>query len=85
MRSTAAVISVVLGLVFVVGNMAFLLPGAWGEWIAKLLPGNAGSPLSTPVSFNPNLLDPWPGFAVFAAEVLLLLVVGWVSFSRRDA
>lgn len=85
LRSTAAVISVVLGTVFVVGNMAFLLPGSWGEWIAKLLPGNAGSPVATPVPFNPKLLDPWPGFAVFAAEVVVLLLAGWVTFARRDA
>jgi ABC-2 type transport system permease protein len=85
MRSTAAVVSTVLALVFVVGNMAFLLPGEWGEWIAKLLPGNAGSPIATPVSFNPLLLDPWPGFAVFAAEVAFLLGVGWLTFTRRDA
>jgi ABC-2 type transport system permease protein len=85
MRSTAAVISVVLGLVFVVGNMAFLLPGAWGESVAKLLPGNAGSPLSTPVPFNPYLMEPWPGFAVFAVEVAALLLVGWLTFTRRDA
>jgi ABC-2 type transport system permease protein len=85
LRSTAAVISVVLGTVFVVGNMAFLLPGSWGEWIARLLPGNAGSPVATPVPFNPKLLDPWPGFAVFAAEVVVLLLAGWVTFARRDA
>jgi ABC-2 type transport system permease protein len=85
LRSTAAVISVVLGTVFVVGNMAFLLPGTWGEWIAKLLPGNAGSPIATPVPFNPRLMDPWPGFAVFAAEVVVLLVAGWLTLARRDA
>jgi ABC-2 type transport system permease protein len=84
-RSTAAAISLVLGTVFVVGSMAFLLPGAWGEWIAKLLPGNAGSPIATPVSFNPSLLEPWPGFAVFAAEVVLLLATGWLTFRHRDA
>jgi ABC-2 type transport system permease protein len=85
LRSTAAVISVVLGTVFVVGNMVFLLPGTWGEWIAKLLPGNAGSPIATPVPFNPTLMDPWPGFAVFAAEVVVLLIAGWLTFTRRDA
>jgi ABC-2 type transport system permease protein len=85
LRSTAAVISVVLGTVFVVGNMAFLLPGTWGEWVAKLLPGNAGSPIATPVPFNPQLMDPWPGFAVFAAEVVVLLVAGWLTLARRDA
>lgn len=84
-RHTAAALSTVLALVFVVGNMAFLLPGAWGEWTAKLMPGNAGSPIAAPVSFNPELMAPWPGFAVFAAEVLALLAVAWVVFARRDA
>lgn len=84
-RHTAAALSAVLALVFVVGTMAFLLPGAWGEWTAKLMPGNAGSPIAAPVSFNPELMAPWPGFAVFAAEVLVLLAVAWVVFARRDA
>ncbi len=84
-RHTAAALSIVLALVFVVGNMAFLLPGAWGEWIAKLLPGNAGSGVATPVSFNPNTLGPWTGFGVFAAETVALLIVAYVVFRRRDA
>jgi ABC-2 type transport system permease protein len=84
-RHTAAALSVVLGLVFVVGNMVFLLPGAWGEWIGKLMPGNAGSGVAMPVSFNPDLLDPWVGFAVFSGEVAALLLVGYVVFRRRDA
>jgi ABC-2 type transport system permease protein len=84
-RHTAAALSIVLALVFVVGNMAFLLPGSWGEWIAKLLPGNAGNGIAMPVSFNPQLLDPWPGFAVFAAETAVLLVAAYAVFRRRDA
>jgi ABC-2 type transport system permease protein len=84
-RHTAAALSIVLALVFVVGNMAFLLPGNWGEWTAKVLPGNSGSAVATPVSFNPELLAPWTGFAVFSAEVLAVLVVGWLAFQRRDA
>jgi ABC-2 type transport system permease protein len=84
-RHTAAALSTVLGVVFVVGNMAFLLPGEWGEWVAKVLPGNAGSPVATPVPFNPFLLDPWPGFAVFAGEVAVLLALATVTFRRRDA
>ena len=39
------------------------------------MPGNAGSAVATPVSFNPNLLGPWTGFAVFAGEVAVLLLV----------
>jgi ABC-2 type transport system permease protein len=84
-RHTAAVLSTVLGLVFVVGQMAWLLPGTWGEWVAKSLPGNAGSAVTTPVSFNPELLSPWTGFAVFASEVAVLTVVAYAVFRRRDA
>jgi ABC-2 type transport system permease protein len=84
-RHTAAALSIVLALVFVVGNMVFLLPGAWGEWTGKLMPGNAGSGIATPVSFNPDLLDPWVGFAVFAGEVAAVLLVGYLAFRRRDA
>jgi len=84
-RHTAAVLSGVLALVFLVGNMALLLPGEWGEWTAKLMPGNAGSVVATPVSFNPELLGPWVGFGVFAAEVAVLLAVGYAVFRRRDA
>jgi ABC-2 type transport system permease protein len=84
-RHTAAVLSTVLGLVFVVGQMAWLLPGTWGEWVAKVMPGNSGAAVATPVAFNPDLLSPWTGFAVFAAEVAVLMAVGLVVFRRRDA
>jgi ABC-2 type transport system permease protein len=84
-RHTAAALSIVLALVFVVGTMVFLLPGAWGEWVAKLMPGNAGGEIATPVSFNPGLLDPWVGFAVFSGEVAAVLLVAYLSFRRRDA
>ena len=84
-RHTAAALSVVLGLVFVVGNLVMVLPGAWGEWATKLMPGNAGSGIATPESFNPLLLDPWVGFAVFVAEVAAVLAVAAVVFGRRDA
>jgi ABC-2 type transport system permease protein len=85
LRHTAAVLSTVLGLVFVVGQMAWLLPGTWGEWVAKVMPGNSGAAVTTAVSFNPNLLGPWTGFAVFAGEVALLLTVALLVFRRRDA
>jgi ABC-2 type transport system permease protein len=85
LRHTAAALAVVLALVFVVGNMAFALPGTWGEWTAKLMPGNAGSVVATPVSFEPGLLDPWVGLAVFAGEVAVLSLVAWATFRRRDA
>lgn len=84
-RHTAAAISIVLALVFVVGNMVMLIPGELGEWITKLMPGNAGGEIATPVSFLPELLDPWTGFGVFAAETAVLLALGWYLLRKRDA
>ena len=66
-------------LVFVVGNMVFLLPGDWGEWIGKLMPGNAGlRRRHRRCRSTRSLLDPWIGFAVFAGEVAVVLLVGWL-------
>lgn len=85
MRHTAAAVTVGLALIFVVGNLVGLIPGAVGEWLTKLMPGNAGSAVASVDSFSPNLLDPWVGFGVFAAEVLLLLAIAGWFFARRDA
>lgn len=84
-RHTSTALAIVLGLVFVVGNLAMVLPGVWGEWATKLMPGNAGSRIASVESFNPLLLEPWPGFAVFLAEVAAVLAVAAVVFTRRDA
>jgi ABC-2 type transport system permease protein len=85
LRHTAGTISIVLALMLILGNMVNLVPGEFGEWLTKLMPGNAGSSISTPVSFNPNLLEPWTGFAVFGAETAVLLLLAWVMVRRRDA
>jgi len=37
------------------------------------------------VSFNPELLGPWTGFAVFAGEVAVMMLVALAVFRRRDA
>ncbi len=84
-RSTAAAISIVLGLVFIIGQVVQLIPGTVGEWIMKLMPGNAGPGIVVPVSFGPHMLDPWTGFAVFVAEVALLTLAGLALFQKRDA
>jgi ABC-2 type transport system permease protein len=84
-RHTAAALTVGMALVLVIGNLAYVLPGEWGEWVAKLLPGNAGSQVATAVSFNPGALGPWTGFAVFVAETAAVLLAGYLVFRRRDA
>jgi ABC-2 type transport system permease protein len=85
LRHTAGTISIVLALMLILGNMVMLVPGALGDWLVKLMPGNAGASISTPVSFNPDLLAPWTGFGVFLIETAVLLVLAWVMVRRRDA
>jgi ABC-2 type transport system permease protein len=84
-RHTAGAISLMLALVFVVSGMAPLIPGTAGEWIEKLMPGNAGASIATPVAFNPNLLDAWPGYGVFMLETAAVLALAWALLRRRDA
>ncbi len=85
LRHTAAAVTFGIALVFVVGNLVVLVPGATGEWLTRLMPGNAGSSIATVTPFNPDLLGPWTGFAVFCAETALLLGIATVRFVRRDA
>jgi ABC-2 type transport system permease protein len=85
LRHTAATISIVLALMLILGNMVMLVPGAFGDWLVKLMPGNAGAVIATPVSFNPNLLGPWEGYGVFLIETAVLLGLAWVMVRRRDA
>ena len=84
-RHTAAALTVGMALVLVIGNLAYALPGTWGEWVAKLLPGNAGGAVAQVVPFTGASLAPWTGFAVFAAEIAVLLVAATLVFRRRDA
>ncbi len=84
-RHTAAAISIVLALVFVLGNMVILVPGDFGVFLERVMPGNAGGAIATPVPFNPNLLDTWPSFGIFAAETATLLALAWLTLRRRDA
>jgi ABC-2 type transport system permease protein len=85
LRHTAGTISIVLALMLILGNMVMLVPGTLGDWLEKLMPGNAGAVIATPVSFNPNLLGPWEGYGVFLIETAVLLGLAWFLVRRRDA
>lgn len=85
LRHTAGAVTVVLALLFVAGNLTLLVPGAFGDWLTKLMPGSAGSEIAMVESFNPMLLDPWVGFAVFVTETAVVLAIAGALFARRDA
>jgi ABC-2 type transport system permease protein len=84
-RSSAAAISIGLALIFIIGQVVQLIPGTVGEWITKLMPGNAGPPIVVPVDFGDHMLGPWTGFAVFLGEIAVLSIAALALFKKRDA
>ena len=86
LRHTAAAITSVIGLLFVIPILAHLLPNSWYLDVERWLPDAAGRALSVTVGANdPHLFSPWAQFAVFAVYTVVLLAVGAALFRRRDA
>jgi ABC-2 type transport system permease protein len=86
MRHTAAAITAVIGLLFVVPILVHLLPSNWYQDVERWLPDAAGRAISATVGGqDPNLFSPWAQFSVFAVYTLILLIVGGILFRRRDA
>jgi ABC-2 type transport system permease protein len=86
MRHTAAAITSVIGLLFVIPILAHLLPSSWYQDLDRWLPDAAGRAISATVGGqDQHLFSPWNQFAVFAVYTAILLLVGGVMFRRRDA
>ena len=83
-RSAAAAIGLLLGLLMLAPLLAELVPGTAGDTLIKILPSNAGEAMMS-VTSPDNLLPPWPGFAVLVAWVVGLLAAAAVTLGRRDA
>jgi ABC-type transport system involved in multi-copper enzyme maturation permease subunit len=84
LRHSAAGISTVLGLLFVLPILASFLPHSWQEHVVKYLPGQAGQAIFQRGP-DPVTLGPWAGLGVFAGYALLSLVIGGILLRRRDA
>ncbi|GIH15768.1 ABC transporter permease [Rugosimonospora africana] len=85
LRHTAAAITAVLGIMLVVSNLTQLLPDSWGHHINAYMPMNAGSLVFQQHVAPKQLLTPWQGLGVFAAETAILVVVAAFLMRRRDA
>jgi ABC-2 type transport system permease protein len=86
LRHTAAAITSVIGLLFVIPILAHLLPNSWYQDLARWLPDAAGRALSVTVGPQPpHLFSPWGQFSVFAVYTVILLAVGAALFRKRDA
>ncbi len=84
LRHSAAGISTVLALLFVVPILANFLPHSWQEHVVKYLPGQAGQAIFQRHA-DAVTLAPWTGLALFAAYAALTLIVGAALLVRRDA
>jgi hypothetical protein len=88
-RNTAATITAMIGLLFVLPVLVNLLPSSWGNDLVRWLPSSAGRAISATVweagPQNSHLFSPWGQFTVFAVYTAVLLVVGGILFRKRDA
>jgi ABC-type transport system involved in multi-copper enzyme maturation permease subunit len=84
LRSAAGAIGVLVTLLLVAPVLIGLVPGTIGEWISKLLPGNAGQAIMD-ITTEAGQLSPWVGLVVFAGWVIAFLVAAAVTLRRRDA
>ena len=67
LRHTAATITSIIGLLFVIPILAHLLPSSWYNDIARWLPDSAGAAISATVApQDSHLFSPWGQFTVFA-------------------
>jgi ABC-2 type transport system permease protein len=83
-RSTAAAIGSLVGLLMIAPVLVRLLPGDLADWFAKLLPSGAGDAIMS-VTTPDTLLGPWTGLLVLALWVVGLLGAAWYAVERRDA
>ena len=87
-RSTAGAITAAFRLLFLLPQIAKALPSAWYADLVRWLPGGDVVNAITGtrgVNVDQHLFSAWGEFAVFGGYTVVLLVVGALLFSRRDA
>lgn len=87
-RSTAGAITAAFGLLFLLPQLAKALPSSWYAAMVRWLPG--GNSVGAFTGTNsadaaPHLFSAWGQFAVFGGYTAILLIIGALLFSRRDA
>lgn len=83
MRSTAAAISTLVALLYVLPALASALPGTLGQEVQKYWPTLAGAQL-TRVVRGAHALGPWSGLAELIAFTALVLAAAYWRLTRTD-
>jgi ABC-2 type transport system permease protein len=84
MRNTAAAISTLFGLLFVLPLIVRLLPSDWQDHVSRYLPLNAGSAV-TNVHNDAGSMAPWSGFGLFCLYIAVVVGLAAWKLLRQDA
>ena len=84
LRSSAAAVAILFGVLFVPSLLVALLPSSWQDSIGRYLPMDAGDAIYI-VRPEPHMLTPWAGFGIFCLYTAATLAAGFVLIGRRDA
>jgi ABC-type transport system involved in multi-copper enzyme maturation permease subunit len=95
-RHTAAAVSAMIAVLFLLPIAGGLLPHGWQDHVDKWLPTAAGAQIWT-VNHPPHqnsasaigasgpMFAPWTGFAVFCGYAAIAVAAGLILFCKRDA
>ena len=84
LRSTAAGVAGLFGLLFGPQLLTGLLPAAWSDTLYPYLPVPAGAAVAS-ARPDPAALGPWSGFALFCLYTAVILALAAWQLRRRDA
>ena len=85
MRNTAAGISTMVAVFFVLPPVAGLLPSSWSSHLVQYLPSNAGGVLYGGANGLAHPLAPWTGFGLLCAYAAVLIGFAAWRLRRADA
>jgi ABC-2 type transport system permease protein len=86
LRSTAATMTAVYGLLFLLPKLSNALPLNWYNDVTRWIPGGPfDGVISSSVGYNPNMFGVWGEVAVFAGYTAVALALGAWVMHRRDA
>ncbi len=84
LRRTSGAIATLVGIVLVLPILAEALPSPWNVDVSKVLPGGAGEAFIA-VRHTSELMNPTPGFLLFAVYIAAALGGASYVIARRDA
>jgi ABC-2 type transport system permease protein len=85
LRNTAASISAMVALLFVLPGVALALPTSWANTVEQWWPTQAGAEVFALHRDPTTTFSAWSGFGIMLAFTAAVIGVGWWLLERRDA